>query len=454
MDFSAIVPKQATGLEAPLVDRHLAKGRSLMKVGSIFAAVLIAPALVWLTVAPLDSAVLASGAVKVDNNRALVQHVEGGIVRSVLVRDGQLVKAGDPLIELGDVAVQADQRRLMQRLLSERAGQARLEAEQSRRSVLVFDAALQEAAQKDPVIAEQLEKEKELFRSRLTSLNSSTALFRQRQDHSRNAMAALRASIDSSRNSISLQKGELELNQRMAKDGLVSNLQVMQLEARVSDYTGRIAQQSADLTRAEQRIGEINLRINQLENDYRQQGSDQLRVALLRIQEIEQELRKADDASRRQVLTAPLAGEVINLKVHSPGTVLMPRQLAAEIVPKNPKLVVEAQIDPKDIMRVVKGQHADLRMLAFTYRTTKMVAGTVSYVGGDRLLRESDGAPYYIVHVEVDPKSVEEAVLGQADAKMQAGMPVEVFILGDSRTALQYLLDPVTQIMRRAGRES
>jgi len=453
MKFSAILPSNPSGKLAPLVERHVKQARGISLWGYLFVGLLILPAIAWLIFAPLASAVVASGVVKVDLNRALVQHMEGGTVRVVHVRDGQIVKKGDPLIELGDVSVKADQSRLQQRMLAEQAGEARLEAEASKRSMLSFPAALVTAGKTDPVLQEQMAKEQSLFKARLISLDSSVELFNRQRETIQREKESVRASIRSSEESIAIGSRELDLNRRLAKEGLVSDTQVLQLEVRISDNRGRIAQGNAELTRADQRIGEIDLRINGMQNDYRQQASDQLKVALIRIQEIEQELRKANDASGRQIIKAPVDGEVIGLRFNSPGAVLTPRDSVAEIVPSNPRLIVEAQIQTQDINRVRKGQDADLRFTAFTYRTTDMAKGTVSYVGGDRLIQRENGVPYFLVNIDVDAQSLKDAIHGEVDPKLHAGMPVEVYLQGRERTTMQYLLEPLTQLMRRAARE-
>jgi HlyD family type I secretion membrane fusion protein len=453
MELTSIIPAAGSKDDPKLVQRHLKSGRSIARRGYWMVGVLVVPALAWMVFAPLASTVVATGVVKVDLNRAMIQHVEGGTVSVVHVRDGQRVKKGDPLLELGDVSVNADKTRLAQRLLAERAGQARLEAEQARRGVLAFPPDLVAAGQKDPVVREQMGKEQALFKARLNTMESTIALFGKQKETIRREIEALRASVRSTEESIAVQTRELDLNKRMSKDGLVSDTQVMQLESRLADYRGRIAQNNADLTRTDQRVGEIDMRINQMDNDYRQQASDQLKVALIRIQEIEQELRKATDASRRQIITAPVDGEVIGMRVNTPGAVIVPREPVAEIVPSNPRLIIEAQIQPQDINRVRKGQEARLRFTAFTYRTTDMGKGSVSYVGGDRQVQRENGMPYYVIHVDVDPESVKQAVRDQPDAKLQAGMPVEVYVNGEDRTVMQYLLEPLTQLMRRAGRE-
>jgi HlyD family type I secretion membrane fusion protein len=244
---------------------------------------------------------------------------------------------------------------------------------------------------------------------------------------------------------------ELETNRRLLNDGFISTTRISQLEAATADYGVKLEEKRADLARAEQRRVDADLRIKSLEGDYRQQASDQLKVATARLAEIQQEQRKTVDASRRQVIVAPVAGDVINLKFTTPGSVISPREPIADIVPTHPRLVVEAHIRTEDISRVRPGQDADIRYTAFKFRTTRLVRGTVFYVAADRTLDRATNQAYYVALVEADPAS-----LAQAGSEMQpqAGMPAEVYLQGEQRTPLQYLIEPVTLVLRRAARES
>jgi HlyD family secretion protein len=378
-----------------------------------------------------------------------VQHAEGGIVREVLVRDGQRVKQGEPLLVLGDVSVAADQNRLLYRVKAERAGLARLEAEQASARSVAFPPDVLEAARADERLAEQVAKERALFDARREALTSQVALLRSQREKVREEMAALRAQIEQATQSMKFQREELETNRRLLKDGFVSATRIAQLEGTVADYGVKIEERRSELARAEQRVVDADLRIRTLEGDYRQQASDQLKVAAARLSELEQELRKSADASARQVIVAPASGEVIDLKVTSPGSVIPPRESIADIVPADPRLLTEARVRTEDVNRIQREQPAEIRFTAFKYRTTKLVRGKVLYISADRLVDRATNAPYYSVLVEADAASLAAA----GDLKLQAGMPAEVYIEGERRTPLEYLLEPVTQVLRRAARE-
>lgn len=433
------------------LQRHVQEVDSIVRRTGWVLLAGVVPIVGWLALAPLSSAVVAPGVVKVDTNRVPIQHVEGGTVRRVLVRDGQKVQAGETLFELGDVAVAADKTRLDYRLLAERASAIRLEAEQMRAAGLQWPTELQDAARQDPGLAGQLAKEQALFRARRDALVNQGALLRQQKTKIDQEIATLKQQIAKASESMTAQKRELESNRSLIRDGFVAPTRVMQLEASVSDYDAKLEERRGELIRAEQRLVDIDLKLGSLDDSYRQQASDQLKTTMVRIQEIEQELRKATDASSRQIITAPISGELMGLKVTNPGVVIAPREPIAEVVPHNPKLLVEARIRTEDVSRVHVGQHAELRLTAYKYRTTHSVPGEVSYVSADRIVEPQTQAAYYTVHVEVGSDAVAKATQGE---KLQAGMPAEVYIEGAQRTPLQYLFEPVTQVLRKAGREN
>jgi epimerase transport system membrane fusion protein len=435
--------------DAPL-QQQLAEARRLSRWAGGVLLVGLLPVLGWLSFAPLSSAVVAGGFVKVDLDRRPVQHAEGGTVREVKVRDGQHVRQGEPLLVLGDVSVDADVNRLNYRVMVERASLARLEAEQMSAAAVSLPPDVLAAAQADARVAEQVAKERALFAARRDALMGQVALLREQQAKVQQEAVALRAQIAQASESLRHQKAELEINRKLLKDGFIAETRISQLEATVADYGVKLEEKRSDLARAEQRLVDADLRIKALQGDYRQQASDQLKVSAARLAEIQQEQRKTTDAASRQVIVAPADGDVINLHFTTPGAVVSPREPIADIVPSNPRLVVEAHLRTEDVSRVQQGQAADIRFTAFKYRTTRLVNGKVFYVAPDRSVDRASGTPYYVALIEADAGSLAHA---GDNVKLVAGMPAEVYIKGEERTPLQYLIEPVTQVLRHAARE-
>jgi membrane fusion protein, epimerase transport system len=427
----------------------MTRAKRLRRTGWYIIAGAIVPIGAWMALAPLSMAVVAPGFVKVDLNRRPVQHLEGGIVRQVLVRDGQNVEAGEPILLLGDVAVDADRNRLAYRIQVERAALVRLEAEQMRVNSLVFPKDLQGAARQDDRIKQALSKEMALFESRRHSLASEVSLMRAQRDRMEQEAAALRAQITQVQNSLALQQRDLETNRNLLKEGFISPNRIAQIEAVVVDYAGKLEERRSELARAGQRLGDIDLKIQAIQNTYVQTASDQLRATAARVAEIEQEMRKSEDAAARQIVAAPAPGAVIELKFTSPGAIVRPGESIAEIVPHDTKLAIEAQIRPEELNHVQLDQPARIKFTAFKYRNTFMVTGKVTYVSADRLVDRSTNMPYFGVTIVADPESLSSI----AGLNLQAGMPAEVYIEGSKQTPLQYMLEPITSTLRRAGKQ-
>ena len=446
---TASLPAMSTMPTMPTMQSNQEHARDLLRTGRWIILGAIVPLGAWMSFAPLSMAVVAPAFVKVDLNRRPVQHLEGGIVREVLVRDGQRVKAGDPVLILGDVGVDADRNRLSYRVNVEQAALARLEAEQSLLSRLHFPPELRRAAQTDDRIQQALSKESTLFAARRESLNSEVALMKTQRERVGQEADSLHAQIAQLQSSLELQKQNLEANRDLLKSGYVSTTRLMQIEAGVVDYSAKLDERRSELSRAGQRLGDIDLKIKSVQNAYTQAASDQLKVTAVRLGEIEQEQRKSEDTAARQIVTAPASGEVIDLKFTSPGAVVRPGDAIAEIVPSDASLVIEARIRPEEINHVQLDQLARIKFSAFKYRNSSMVAGKVTYIAGDRLVDRATNLPYYSVMISAEAPALKAA----GDLKLQAGMPAEVYIEGPAQTPLQYLTDPITTTFRKAGRQ-
>ncbi len=433
----------------PAVRSSTEHARRLVRSGCGIVIGAIVPLGLWMGFAPLSMAVVAPAFVKVDLNRRPVQHLEGGTVREVLVRDGQRVKAGDPVLVLGDVRVDADRNRLSYRVYVERATLARLEAEQAVAKTLRFPEELMLAARQDDRIKQALMKESALFQAQRHSLDSGAALMRTQRDRVEQEIVAVQAQIAQAQSSLTLQRSDLEANRGLIQEGFISASRISQLESVVMEYAAKFEERRTELARAAQRLVEIDMRIQSIRNDYVKAASDQLKATAQRLGEIEQEQRKSDDAALRQVVVAPASGEVIDLKFTSPGAVVGPGEAIADIVPSEAQLMIEAHIRPEDVSNVHLDQPARVKFTAFKYRNTSMVTGKVTYVSGDRLIERQTNLPYYSVMILADADSLKSI----GDFKLQAGMPAEVYIEGTKQTALQYLAEPITSTLRRAGRQ-
>jgi HlyD family secretion protein len=436
-------------MKFPQLAPQLKEAEGLMRGGRWLLILAVLPVLAWLLFAPLASAVVAPAVVKVDLNRRSIQHLEGGTVREVLVRDGDKVKAGQPLMLLGDVAVASEQRRWSARERAERAGVARLEAEQSLLPQIVFDPELLTVAREDPELARILDKERALFSARRQALESQLALLRDQRLQTVAEVESMQAQVQRATEAQELQRRELAQHQDLQKQGFVSSLRVSQLEAQMADYAVKLEERRSELARAQQKRFDVDLRARGLSNEYRQGASEQLKAALVRLGEVQQEQRRTGDAAGRQRIVAPVDGEVMGLTVQTAGAVLTPRQVVAEIVPTQRELIVEAMVRPEDADRVSLGQVAEVRLSSQLHAREPLLKGKVRYLSADRLVEQRSGMPYYAAQIVVDPASLESIGM----SSLQAGMAAEVYLLGNSRSPLRYMFEPLTRFGQRAARE-
>jgi HlyD family type I secretion membrane fusion protein len=414
--------------------------KGIVRTGLLVIAGAVIAFAIWAFYAPLSGAVIAPGYVKVDLNRKVVQHQEGGIVRAIHVRDGDRVKQGQELVVLDDVRIDAQLDLLRTQLEAERAKMARLEAERG--------FAPRPSFPKDLEKQEFIKREEALFRARREALDTQIAVLKRQIKESVEEASALAQQITAEEKALKLQREELAANERLLEQGYVQKTRLLTLQRAVAEYEARHGERRAELSKARQRASELEFRILAMRNTYMQTATDELKESTSKLFDLEDRIRPSRDASHRQKIAAPIAGEVVGLRVFNAGSVIGPREVLMEIVPQEKRLIVEARIRPEDINHVRNGSEADIRLTAYQSRTTPLVPGSVTYVSGDRLVEQQTGQPYYVVQIDVPEKA-----LGAANLKLQAGMPAEVFIRTDTRTALDYLLAPVTAYLRRAMRE-
>jgi membrane fusion protein, epimerase transport system len=422
--------------------------RPLVRAGFLILAAGVLALGGWAVLAPLSGAVIAPGFVKIDLNRKVVQHQEGGIVSAIRVRDGDHVKAGQELILLDDVRVDAQLDLLRTQYDSERAKAARLEAERAFAEKLTFPRDIADR-QSDPRINEVIVREGGLFRARRETVDQQIAVLRKQIRETTDEAAALAAQLSAEEKALKLQKEELAANERLLDQGYVQKTRILTLERAVAEYEAKFGEHRAAASQARQRATELELRILSIRNDYVQKAADELKDTTGRLFDLEERIRPSKDAAERQRILAPIGGEVVGLRVFTPGAVIGPRDVLMEIVPDDKRLIIEARIRPEDINHVRDGSEADIRLTAYKQRTTPLVEGKVVYVSGDRMVDEQTKQPYYVVHVDVSAQSLARA----GNLTLQAGMPAEVFIRTDERTTFDYLTAPVTSYLRRAMRE-
>jgi HlyD family type I secretion membrane fusion protein len=403
-------------------------------------AAAVALGALWSAAAPLSGAIVAPAQVKVELNRKTVQHQEGGIVREILVRDGQKVRAGEALVVIGDVRSDAELSLLRDRLSAELVRKARATAE----------AALEPRFIPSRISSEHGEREQALFAARRRTLDEHVASLQAQIRDARAQAAALESQIAANEASARLSAEEIEINEKLARQGFVHRTRMLALERGAADYRSRIGEAQSDLAAARQRAGELQARIAQARNQYQSQATDELKEASARVRELEERLRPSQDQVERQFVRSPVDGEVMALRVSGPGAVIGPREPILDIVPGQEKLVVEARIRPQDIEHVRRDAPAEVRLLsAIDARNAPLLHGKVAFVSADRVRASEGGDSWFAATVELDAAGLAR----HPRLRVQAGMPAELYITTPARTLFEYLARPLGAFAGRAMRE-
>jgi HlyD family type I secretion membrane fusion protein len=390
--------------------------------------------------------VVAPAQLKVQTKRKTVQHQEGGIVRAILVKDGQRVHAGDPLLVIGDLRQDAELNLLQDQWRAARARAARAEAES--RLMPRFEAS--DDLRRDAAAAEHLAREAAVFGARRQALDEQSALLQRQVEQVQTQVGALESQIDATSVSHRLSNEELALNEELAHQGFVNRARLITLQRTSADYQSRLGEVGSELSLARQRIAELRSRQAQLRLSYQNQGTDDWKDAAARVRELDERLRPSIDQTERQTVRAPVDGEVMALHVTAPGAVIAPREALLDLVPQHDKLVVDGRIAPQDIEQVHVGGAAEVRLISGDARRTPLLPATVTFVSADRVTQGDGAAAWFDVTVEVDTQVLARQ---QPTLRLQAGMPAELYVTTGERTLLQYLLKPLRTFSHRAMRE-
>jgi len=428
-------------------------GRGYGIRGRVFAGLVLCAALAgivggWAARAELSGAVIAPAILVVDSHVKKIQHRTGGIVGEIYARDGDKVKAGDVVLRLDDTITRANLGLVTKTLTELAARKARLEAERDGAGEISVPAELASRMSK-PLVAHVVAGERRLFSLRRAARIGQKAQLRQRIEQLNKEIEGLRAQSKAKSREIELIYRELKGARELWDKQLMSVTKMTSLEREATRVEGEAAQLTSTIARAKARVSETELQIIQIDRDLASQVATELRDIDAKTGEYVERKVAAEDELKRIEIRAPQDGTVHQSSAHTLGGVIGPGETIMLIVPKADNLTVEARVAPNDIDQVHVGQTVNLRLSAFNRRTTPVIAGTVMQVSADTMADEKTGASYYKVRIAMpDEKSAR-----QGDVALVPGMPVECFFVTGKRTALSYLLKPVSDQVARAFRE-
>jgi membrane fusion protein, epimerase transport system len=402
----------------------------------------------WAATAPLNGAVVAQAVVKVEGNRKSVQHLDGGIVRELRVREGSKVKPGDLLVVLDDSQARAEFEVYSQQHLVLRATEERLKAELARATSLVMPTDLA-ARGNEPDVKGVWEGQLKQFESRIVSLEGQRKVIRERIMQLEHQIGGIEAVLRAYEAQLASVRKELESYRPLVERGLITLSRFSQTERQGQQIEGQIADARASAAKARQAIAEQQQQMAQVENERMTEVTRDLRDIQGRLLEVVPKLSNAKAVLSRIEIRSPYSGHVVGLAVFSIGAVIGKGDKILDVVPDEESLVVEAQVNVDDIIDVRPNARAEVHLTAYKQRITPTVAGTVAEISADRLVDQKTGQPYYVAMVRLDKDEL--AKLPQV--QLYPGMPATVMIPTEERTAFDYLVGPLVQSFNRSFRQ-
>ncbi|WP_442869312.1 HlyD family type I secretion periplasmic adaptor subunit [Bradyrhizobium sp. CCBAU 11357] len=416
---------------------------------------------VWAAVAPLNSAVVASGTFVATGQNKLVQHFEGGIIREIAVKDGDVVEANQVLLRMDDTPANAKLKRLVLKKYRLLAMKARLEAEISSSDSIEIPAEFRENA-RDPEIRAILERQRaELQARRASRVTEETVLLKQIAGLEE-SIRGYQAQVQSTKERISLFAEELKDKNSLLGQQLVRKSDVLALRRSEAGLGGDLGEYLGRIADSKERIAQANERIVQLHATTLRDAIKELRETEAELDDGEEQIRAAQDVVDRVDVRSPVRGIVVKNNFHTPGGVVSPGAVILELLPIGDERIIEAHVNPKDISHVSVGQEALVRLSALNQRITPMVAASVIYVSADALAEQVQGKTgtrldgdtrreFYVVRVRLDQ---DEILRRMPEFIPMPGMPADVYIKTGERTFFEYIMKPILDSFSRAFRET
>lgn len=404
----------------------------------------------WGALVPLAGAAIAPGVVSPEGSRKAIQHLEGGIVQKILVKDGDRVEAGQVLIEMDSTQASAYASTLETQWFRLRAMRARLVAVQADNENLQFEQDIVDAAAKDPSLSAFLDNERRLLTSALESKNRQDDIIVQQIEQSKEEIKGLEAVIKGLDRQLALIQDELDGLRKLESKGLVRQQRVLELERGAASLSGERSANQANIARAMQRISQLEVQRIAAKNEFESTQAKEVLSTNSQLAEIEEKLTAARDVLARTKVTAPTGGLIAGLTVKSPGAVVRPGEIILYVVPNDVPMIIDARLSPNDIDVVHPGLMADVQITPYTIRYARRVQGKVTKVSADTLVDEATRMHYFSVSIAISPEELKK--IG-SQVELSPGMPAEVFIDTGHRTMLAYLFEPITRSMDHAFRD-
>lgn len=394
--------------------------------------------LAWASFAPLDKGVPVSGTVTVSSNRKAVQHLSGGTIDDILVKEGDVVKAGQVLVRMNSVQVKSSAEMSRGQYFTARAVEARLIAERDGKTSVSFPPEL-EAAKNDPRLGANISLQSQLFFSRQSALKNELAAVDENLAGMKIQLHGLEQSRDSKKLQLKIVKEQLDNLRDLAKDGYIANNRYLEIQRMYEQINGAISEDIGNIGRAQRQGTELILRRAQRVQEYQKEVRTQLSDAQKEAEALQNRLVSQDFELANVLVKSPVDGTVVGINVFTRGGVVGPGYRLMDIVPSDDPLIIEGQVPVNLIDKIHPGLKVELIFSAFNSNETPHVPGIVTQISADRMVEERSGAPYYRMKAQVAPEGMKIV----KHLAVRPGMPVDLFIKTGERTMMSYLLKPV-----------
>ncbi|MFG6554374.1 HlyD family type I secretion periplasmic adaptor subunit [Sulfitobacter sp. 1A16808] len=402
----------------------------------------------WAYFAVIASAVVAPGVVALESDRKVVQHLEGGIVQEILVREADFVEQGDPLLVLDNIQVNSEITVLEQRRATSEALIARLVAEQTFAEEIDFSPDLLNS--EDPHVKSAVEAQRNIFEDRRSIFLSQTEILEFRAEQLNGQAEGYEVQLAAVERRHALRSELFERMRTGEERGVIESNRLSEMQDEVIQIEASIGTAMSDIAQVKAAAGEARLNILKLKQEYSERANSELKTARSELAEINEKLTVAADRMRRTTILAPTTGKVQSLAVTTRGSVIRSGEILMEIVPSDETLLIDAKVAPVDVDNVRPGLETEVRFSAFKARLSKLVLGEVLSISTDVVTtKDTNEAPYYLARIKVPDENLTDEIR----EGLTAGMPADVVILTGERTVLQYMLDPLSEAIFKSLRE-
>lgn len=422
--------------------------RPTVTAGIVVVTAMVTSFFGWSLYARLDSAALSQGTLVVDSHRKTVQHLEGGILRELLVREGQPVKSGQTVALLDTTQADSQLGQITSQLVAVQARIARLRAEQEGSLVLEFPPELT-AQRDDAIVAETMSTQLKLFQARWRAYESSEAVLQKRIDQLQEEIASNQSQLTAVTRRLALMEEERANVSQLLEKGFERRPRLLELDRNIADLKGRQGELRGAIARSRQAIGGAQLEIVNLGDTRLADIARELQEARAQEADLNDRIRAARDVRQRREVVSPQDGVVTDIRLVTLGGVIGPGQPLMDIVPVDDELIVETKVEPKDIDSVQPGLPARVRLTSYTRSLLPTVEGTITYISADMMTDQRTGNPYFTARARLSRDSLAQ----WPEVRLYPGMPAEVMIVTGERRALDYLVAPLFDRMRRAFHE-